>query len=218
MISIVIFPLLLAAASVVSGCAFTTANVKLQYQEMTTSYSLPYGTQLQIPVFVQLFTDDRPQKALGTKKNTYGMETAEVISDDDLANIMTNAFRKELAKLRYRIADFDSNAATIEGRITRFWIASKSLFFSLTVEGQAEALLQLKESPTGPIIWSNFYRVQNASNGLLVVLDSDYQERVDATLKDIVEKIITDRDFHNALRKLQATKGQLQPSASGYEG
>jgi len=215
MIPLVIFPLLLAVAPFLSGCALTTANVKLQYQEMTTSYSLPYGTQLQIPVSVQLFTDDRPQKALGTKKNAYGMETAAVVSDDDLASLLTNAIKKELARLRYRVLDSHPDAITIEGRINRFWVQPEISFFSDTIEGQSEVALQLKGSANGPPSWSNIYTVYNVSDDLFAVFDSDYQERVDATFRDIVQKIITDRELHTALRKIHTKKVQGQ---GGYEG
>ncbi len=217
MISIAIFSLLLAVAPFVSGCALTTANVKLQYQEMATSYSLPYGTQLQIPVSVQLFTDDRPQKALGTKKNAYGMETAGVVSDDDLAKLLTDSIKRELSRLRYRVLDSHPDAITIEGRINRFWVQPEISFFSDTIEGQSEVALQLKGSPNGPPSWSNIYTVYNVSDDLFAVLDSDFQERVDVTFRDIVQKIVTDQELHRVLRKLQAIKGQQQ-SSGGYEG
>lgn len=217
MIPLLIFPLLLAVAPFVSGCALTTANVTLQYQEMPTSHSLPYGTQLQIPVVVQLFADERPQKALGTKKNGYGMETAGVVSDDDLAKLLTDSIKKELARSRYRVLESHPDAITIEGKINRFWVAPEIGFFSHTVEGQSEVSLQLKESPNARPSWSNIYTVYNVSDDLMAVLDSDFQERVDVTFRDIVQKIVTDQELHRALRKLQAIKGQQQ-SPGGYEG
>ncbi len=189
-------------------------NVKLQYPGMSTPYSLPYGVQLQIPVIVRLFTHDKDSKLLG----------AGVVSEDNLPKVLTDALKSEFGKLRYRVVDNQLGGITIDGRIKNFWIEPQQRtlrapgFPNLRLNGRSEVLIELKESSEGPPVWFNVYSTQNISDEMYLVTESDFQERVDATLKEIVQKIITDRDFHTALRKLQATKSQPPPSPGGYEG
>lgn len=231
-IGISICPLLFAAVSFISGCTSSVTvrerthlfddwrpvgrisllnlferDVKLQYREMSTAYLLPYGAKLQVPVIVRLFTHDERLKLLG--------------AGDDLAKVLTDALKNELGKLRYRVMDDQLGGITIEGRIRSFWIERQGRgllllgFPILRLNGRSEVHIELKESSEGPPVWSNVYNVQNTSDEMYVASDSDLQERVDAMLREIVQKIITDRELHINLTKIHAKKLQEQ---GGYEG
>src|SRR5260370_19289966 len=85
--------ILAAAALLLSGCAFTTGHVNLAYEPTTqaskvASADSPRGTVEVI--------DKRPTQTVGQKINGFGMKTADIVSDSDVAATLKTAFETEL--------------------------------------------------------------------------------------------------------------------------
>ena len=85
----------------ISGCAFGTRRPTLDYLAVT-----PVKQQKNIAIKVVVFKDDRPDKNIvGNVRNGFGLKTADVITETNVSEWVTNALKVELKNDGYTIVD-----------------------------------------------------------------------------------------------------------------
>ena len=84
---------LVASTILFSGCAFTTGHVNLAYEPTTQASEVATADSPRVIVEV---ADKRPTQAVGQKINGFGMKTADIVSDSDVAATLKTAFETEL--------------------------------------------------------------------------------------------------------------------------
>ena len=83
-----------------SGCAFGTRHPLLEYKPVTAK-SQPKN----IAVYVENFKDERTEKNLiGNVRNGWGLKTADVVTDTNVSDWITNALKAELGNGGYVVA------------------------------------------------------------------------------------------------------------------
>jgi hypothetical protein len=104
--------LVLGVFSVLTGCAFGTRQVTLTYPPAAVSEaSGPKTAEAATtvsgatkPVILVPFTDQRADKrSIGEVRNGWGMRTADVITDRDVAEWVTRAVMMELTRAGYQV-------------------------------------------------------------------------------------------------------------------
>ena len=79
---------------IVSGCAFTTDKISLQYNPQQGTTKIEGASDVTVSVKV---TDIRQDKSkVSSKKNGYGMETAPILATEDVAITIRKAIEQEL--------------------------------------------------------------------------------------------------------------------------
>ncbi len=102
---------IVALAATTAGCAFGTRSVTLAYpppgrESAGEAFASPAAAPPieRAPVVLQTFLDQRTDKSvIGEVRNGWGMRTADVVSDSNIAEWITDAIAKELAREGVRV-------------------------------------------------------------------------------------------------------------------
>jgi uncharacterized lipoprotein YajG len=190
------FALCVGITFALSGCAFTTGHVNLSYQPSTqvTKVALPDSP----PVTVEV-SDKRPIHTVGQKINGFGMKTADIVSDNDVASTLKSAFESELNSRGFTEG---ARGNLIFIRLSNFENQFTLGFFS----GDATATLGMDvavKRPDGSVAYQKY--VTGESKDWVEIAGEDNAQRVlDAAMQDAVSKVFDDSDFIDAVRSPRA--------------
>lgn len=110
----------LAAAPLVSACAFGDRHVRLDYPPEGTERveAVPASAKLGIrPLHVALFTDQRAERArIGEVRNGWGMHTADVVAANDVCEWVRKGVRAELERAGFEVVEDCPAAGGVELR------------------------------------------------------------------------------------------------------
>ena len=100
--------------SMLSGCVFKDQKIEVEYESDNIK-----AHQIGI-VCLNKFSDNRRVKQrIGVVKNGYGMETANVLTDQDITIVISKAIKKELNNLGYEVklinVDFGEGIKSYQG-------------------------------------------------------------------------------------------------------
>jgi uncharacterized lipoprotein YajG len=96
--SLIFLPLLL----ILTGCAFTREHVTISYNPIPET-CCEWVNNIQVSVHV---IDDRVDKSIvGCKKNGCGMETAYLLANNDISEVLENALKIELQQRGFVISE-----------------------------------------------------------------------------------------------------------------
>lgn len=132
-----------AAMTCLAGCAFTTEQIELHYNQPSEVSKIAGASHVSVNVQV---TDQRQDKSrVSSKKNGYGMELAAITAAEDVAITTRKAIEQELQARGFQLG-LDTAHVKIMTELTRFYNDHKPGFFSgdavadlimgVTVKGQ----------------------------------------------------------------------------------
>jgi len=130
----VVFAIALSAAFL-SGCAFGTRHPMLAYTAIT-----PVKAPNNISINVVQFNDSRPDKnIIGNVRNGWGMKTADVITDTNIADWITNALKAELKNAGYNVVQ-ENASNSVSGDVLKVYCDTY-----LNYEGEVMIKIVLKK-------------------------------------------------------------------------
>jgi len=148
---------LLVSVVILTGCAFGTRTAQLTYPPEETGDSLiqsayagdagPGGRQ----VVVLSVTDERQEKnRIGNVRNTFGMDTANVVTNDDVRVWVENALKQDLERAGYAVVpaggpDTD-NPIGLQASILKVYCD-----VYLTYDGEVSLMLNLQGRDRSPV-------------------------------------------------------------------
>jgi uncharacterized lipoprotein len=125
-----------------AGCAFTTEQIELHYNQPAEVSRIAGASHVSVNVQV---TDQRPDKSkVSSKKNGYGMELAAITAAEDVAVTIRKAIEQELQARGFQLGA-EAAHVKIATDLTRFYNDHKMGFFS----GDAVADLIMAVTVTG---------------------------------------------------------------------
>lgn len=180
--------------SLTSGCAFGTRHATLGYASTpVVSPSTSTGT----PISLVRFVDQRGEKrAIGEVRNGYGMRTAEVVPDKDIAAWITQGVQAELEKAGYRVSVSEtpttsSPTATLSGDVVTVYC---SAMFSY--EGEVSFFARLMKD--GKEILAKRYTGKGSAGLNWAATSTGYADSLSLALADAIRPLV--EDLHAALR------------------
>lgn len=164
-----------------SGCAFGTRRPILSYTAVT-----PIRTPNNIAIKVVVFEDSRVnKKTIGEVKNAYGMKTADVITDTNIAEWITNALKSELRNAGYTVIEAAENK--IQGEILKVYC--KAL---LSYEGEVMIKVSLRKG--NKKLLDKMYSGE-ASKLNLACTAKGYGVTLEESLQQAMVKVVSDVDM-----------------------
>lgn len=106
------------AAASLTGCAFTTDRIDIQYQQQQGVVQIPGASNVSVEVRVFDQRDDKSK--VSAKQNGYRMDMAPIVATEDVAVTIRRAIEQELQARGFQLGDRDAHVA-IEAEITRFY-------------------------------------------------------------------------------------------------
>lgn len=191
--------IVLLIGSFVSGCAFGTRHVTLSYPPESNMGELSVaganatplkpGSEKTIAFF--RFNDHRVNKSrIGNVQNTYGMDTADVVAENDVAEWINSAIIVELEDAGYKVVKGEElenidNLPLLKGEILRVYVTA---YFSYEAEVSLIAELELDKK----VIMRESYN-SRGSVGLNMAMTADSAgESLSLALADAVRQIVHD--------------------------
>ena len=183
----------LTAMLLISGCAFTTGHVSLEYQSQTPAMRIAEADSPHVAVEV---ADKRPTQIVGQKINGLGMKTADIVSDSDVPGTLKSAFETELNDRGFTVGPGGVLiAVTLSSLQNQFTVG----FFS----GQATANMGMDvavKRPDGAVAYDKYITGRN-QEWIELATPGNAQHTLNAAMQDAVSKVFSDSAFIDALKK-----------------
>lgn len=172
-------PIVLILSLMISGCAFGTRHPLLQYHPVTAN-----ANPKNITLFVEKFKDERTEKnVIGHVRNGWGMKTAEVVTDTNIADWVTEALKSELGNGGYIVAK-DRTELTTGGEVLRVYCDSYMQY-----EGEVTISVILKKGET---VLLNKKYTGSAKNFNWAATAESYGKTVEQSLQSAMKQLIDD--------------------------
>ena len=164
---------------VLTSCAFGTRHPLLEYKVVTAN-SQPKN----ITVYVENFKDERTEKNLiGNVRNGWGLKTADVVTDTDIAEWVTDALKTELGNGGYVVAK-DRTELIAGGEVLTVYCDSYMQY-----EGNVTLGMVLKRN--GETLIDKKY-TGKATNLNIAATAKSYGKTVEQSLQNAMKQIISD--------------------------
>jgi len=109
-----------------SGCAFVDQKVGLRYEQALTSGKGKGPIEIATPVAPTLETKKKGFFIVGAVKNTYGMKTADTVTQDSIPQWIANALKTELEAAGFDVQLVNNLSRPvkrgIETRVVKVWV------------------------------------------------------------------------------------------------
>jgi len=178
-----------------SGCALTTDQIELQYNQQHGVSKIPGASSVSVNIQV---ADQRQDKSkVSSKKNGYGMEMAPILTTEDVAVTVRRAIEQEL---RARGFPLSSDAALVQIAVdlTRFYNDHKIGFFS----GDAVADLDMSvivKSKKGDLLYSRRVAAQGTEPNTQLASGENAKLALNRALENGMKSLFEDQAFLSAL-------------------
>ncbi len=184
-----------------SGCAFGTRHAKVTYPPATSKtnkvalISAPAGSQGEI--VLEPFTDDRADKrVVGHVRNGFGMKTAEVVADNDLAEVLNQAVRSELTRAGYTLLSATDSAAT--QKVPAIGGSLVNLYCDAYMSYEGKASLHVRILRDGQEIFRKTYQGEGSVGMNWAATSASYGTSLSLAIQDALEAL--KRDLPAALK------------------
>lgn len=183
---------------ILSGCAFTTTGIKIDY----TPSHYSKVTDATKTIEVKRLNDIRgvDPNLIAQKHNQYGKTTGKYVSEREVSDMVTEAVKNLLTNLNYRILN-DNGELVLAGEILKFDQNVLTGFWSGQLEGNIQVNLRLIEANSGNILWNEIISGYGKKTELVLVTANDRKEVAEKTLDNLMTNIANSTTFITVVEK-----------------
>lgn len=176
-----------------SGCALTKDHITLDYIPQSNVESIKGSEKVNIKLNV---TDARTMRdKVSYKKNAYGMEMAEIISDSDIIELINKSIKTELQNRGFMV---DTGDIEVNIELIKFYNDFKSGFFAGDASAEAIMGVQVKQK-NGNIPYNKTITGSYVEQDIQLASGNNAKKALDGALKDAIPKLMNDQKFIIAL-------------------
>jgi uncharacterized lipoprotein YajG len=188
--------LVIAAMLLLQACAFTDSTLKVEH-DAAVDITGPISEAGVIAFSAPQLEDARLDKArIGWKKNGYGMNTADITSEQAVDVILENAIIDAIKDNGHTMTD--DGRVLITGTVDRFWFDTDMNFWTVEFIGDVQCTLNFVDSATNTPIYSSSYSgtyKEKTAGGL----EKTWTEVMSKAIDKLIEDIVFDEDLKDAL-------------------
>lgn len=176
-----------------SGCALTKEHITLDYVPQSNVEAIRGSEKVNIKLDV---TDARNMRdKVSYKKNAYGMEMGEIISDSDIIDLIKKSIKTELQNRGFIV---DSGGTNVNIELIKFYNDFKSGFFAGDASAEIIMGVQVKQK-NGNIPYNKTITGTYVEQNIQLATGSNAKRALDGALKDVIPKLMNDQKFIIAL-------------------
>jgi uncharacterized lipoprotein YajG len=180
------------AALGMNACALTTEKISLGYAPSSRATQVAGAANAGVAVSV---TDSRDVRdRVSSKKNGYGMETAAIVANEDVAATVARAVELELRARGFRVGK-GSVAVAVE--VNKFYNDFKTGFWAGSAE--AELVMNAQVKSNGSIVFTKLVSGRGSVPSLQIMNGTNAKTALDGALKDAIQRLVDDPAFLNAV-------------------
>lgn len=190
-----------------SGCAFTDAKLDVQYDKGLAKEG-PLSSVTALRVKVDQLQDERPfLDKIGDKKNTYGMDCADIVTTTPIPDMIRNAIVVMLEKNGHIVTDQEADII-VSGVIERFWFESQMNFWTIEFMGTADIELEFRSNLIqGSLLKKRYSGHHNEE--LFSGYHKEMQMVMNKTLQDLIDHISMDSELVEILQSFRISMAEI---------
>lgn len=177
-----------------SGCALNKDYVDLEYIPEEGVVSKVDGADL-VEVSVKLADVRTTKEKISCKKNGYGMEMADIISNNDVVTLVAKAVEDELRNRGFKITE---GSVHVEIELNKFYNDFKTGFWSGSAASEVVMNVQVK-SPDGNINYAKSITGLHTKEGIQLMSGNNAKMALEEALKSAISTLMNDSSFIAAL-------------------
>ena len=176
-----------------SGCALTKEHITLDYVPQSNVEAIRGSEKVNIKLNV---TDGRTMRdKVSYKKNAYGMEMGEIISDNDVIELVSKSIKTELQNRGFMV---DGGDVEVNIEMIKVYNDFKSGFFAGDASAEIIMGVQVKQK-NGNIPYNKTITGTYVEQNIQLATGSNAKKALDGALKDAIPKLMNDQKFIIAL-------------------
>lgn len=186
----------LLAVFILSGCALKVDKIDVPYQGNANITVVEGAENISIEVTHE---DNRTvyKDRVSAKKNGYGMEMAEIIATNDLAQTVADAISFELENEGFKIG---TGGKVVNVELVRLYNDFKIGFWSGSAVADGLVNVQVYDNKK-QLIYSDSYEGGGVVENVMMATGDNAREALIKAMADIVSKVAQDSQLHSALLK-----------------
>lgn len=195
----------LLAVFILSGCAMTVDKIDVPYQGVA-NITVVEGAE---NVAVTITHEDKRtvyKDRVGAKKNGYGMEMAEIIPTNDLAQTIADAIAFELESEGFKV---DAGGKVVNVQLVRLYNDFKMGFWSGSAVADGLVNIQVYNGDN-ELVYSHSYEGGGVEEGIQLASGENARAALIKAMADIVSKVVQDSQLHSALLKMDEPSEQAK--------
>jgi len=185
---------LLAMAFFAGGCALTKDYVVLSYDPQTNVEKIKEADTVKVKVEISDVRVIRDR--VSNKINSYGMDMAPIIAQNDVAETLQKGIEAELKNRGFELAD---GSVLVLAELSKYYNSFKTGFWSGSAVAEVVMNVQVKKSDKS-ILYSKMIAGEN-SHTVQLASGKNAKIVLDAALKDAISKLFSDTSFLDSLFK-----------------
>jgi len=186
----------ITAFLLLQACAFTDATLKVEH-DPAVDITGPISEAGAIVFSAPQLNDARLDKArIGWKKNGYGMNTADITSEQPVDVIVADAIIDAIKDNGHSISE--DGQVRIIGTVDRFWFDTDINFWSLEFIGDVQCTLDFIDSASNTSIYRSSYS-GNYKEKTAAGYVKTWTEVMSQAIDKLIEDIVFDEDLKEAL-------------------
>jgi uncharacterized lipoprotein YajG len=187
---------MMAVVLLVQACAFTDATLKVEHDEAANVIG-PLSETKGISFSAPQLEDARLDKArIGWKKNGFGMNTADITSEEPVDVIVESAITDAIKDNGHLIED--DGRVRISGTVDRFWFDMDVNAWSIEFIGDIQSTLVFFDTMTNSTIYKSTYS-GNYKEKTGAGYVKTWTEVMGKAIDNLIEDIVFDEDLSEAL-------------------
>lgn len=201
------FALLAAVALLVSGCALTTDEVEVPYQQLGAVSPVADAPASSVTVTAQDARSNHRDR-VSTKKNGYGMEMAPIVATNDIPHTVAGAVEQTLRAEGYRI---EPGHAAMTVDVLNFYSDFKIGVFSGDAVADVELMVTVRDSAKA-IVFTRTYDGGGKEADIMIANGSNARAALIKAFQNCVNNMAGDQALHAAIKAAQQP-GSAIPSS-----
>ncbi len=188
---------ILAIVLLTQACAFKDSQLKIAHTE-DAQFNGPISEINPMSFSAPVLEDNREdQVRIGWKKNGYGMNTADITTEQPVENIVSDAIAQGLKANGHSILAEKSNI-DITGTVNRFWFETDVNFWTVEFMGEVTANLVFTNKQNNAVIYESNYTgshsVKKGGGG-----EKTWRTVMSTAVNKLIEDIVFDEELAEAL-------------------
>lgn len=185
--------------STAAGCAFGTRTVTLVYppdEEAKgagpgVAEASPAPAVTGEPIILLPFADERSEKrVIGEVRNGWGMRTADVVTEGDIAKWVTEAIETELKKAGYNVTKVEDLSSPSSGRVVAGEVLTVYCSALLSYEGEVSFYARVEEN--GKEVFRRRYTGEGSAGLNWTATERSYGNSLSLALASAVGSFVAD--------------------------
>jgi uncharacterized lipoprotein YajG len=177
------------------GCAFTTERINLTYSPQLGVSTIPGANDVVVSVQVN---DQRQEKSnkVSSKKNGLGMETAPILSTEDVTVTLRRAIEQELRSRGFSIGN--EAIVLIIADLIQFWNDYKTGFFAGDAVADLNMSISIKNK-NGNLLYFRLIIAQGVEPNTTLFTGNNARLALNRAIENGMKLLFEDQSFISAL-------------------